>query len=147
MDQTVTITTVDERPTAVLAATTTWQEFPTLWGRLLDEVHANVRWGGPGRKGRNVMLYRNDIPDVEVGVELDQPVEVGGRVLRSVLPGGAVAMTVHRGPYSGLGPAHARVHEWCAAQGLRLAGPRWEVYGHGDIDPMEIDIFYLLADR
>src|SRR5207302_2121123 len=63
--------TAAARPTAVLAATTTWQEFPALWRRLLDEVHAHVRWGGPGRKGRNVMLYHDDVPHVEVGVELD----------------------------------------------------------------------------
>jgi effector-binding domain-containing protein len=141
----VTAVTVQPRPTAVLAVTTTWDEYPRLWGRLLDEVHANVTWGGPGRKGRNVMYYLDGTPRVEVGVELDQPAEVGGRVVRSSLPSGEVAMTIHRGSYDGLARAHDAVHAWCAAQGLKLAGPRWEIYGHGDVDPMETEIYYLLA--
>jgi hypothetical protein len=32
MSYQVTATDVVARPTAVVAATTTWQEFPTLWG-------------------------------------------------------------------------------------------------------------------
>src|SRR3989442_9750865 len=84
--------TAEARPTAVLAATTTWQEYPQLWRRLLDQVHANVHWGGDGRKGRNVMLYHDDVPHVEVGVELDQPARIEAPVIHSVLPAGEVAM-------------------------------------------------------
>jgi len=35
MDYEVSLTDVESRPTAVVAATTTWQEFPALWGQLL----------------------------------------------------------------------------------------------------------------
>ena len=42
----VTVTDVAARPTAVVAAATTWQEFPSLWGKLLDEVWACLRAGG-----------------------------------------------------------------------------------------------------
>ena len=42
----VTVTDVAARPTAVVAATTTWQEFPALWQELLDEVWACLRAGG-----------------------------------------------------------------------------------------------------
>src|SRR5690349_7124023 len=103
MEHEVIATTAPRRETAVLAATTTWAEYPALWRRLLDEVHANVRWGGSGHKGRNVMLYLDGTPSVEVGVELDQPVTLTGRLLRSALPEGPVAMTVHRGDYARLG--------------------------------------------
>jgi effector-binding domain-containing protein len=135
MVYTVVNETVAARPTAVLAATTTWPEYPQLWRRLLDQVHANVTWGGCGRKGRNVMLDLSDTPDVEVGVELDQPVEVHPPVRRSELPAGEVVMTVHRGPYERLGDAYDALHEWCAANGRRLASTRWEVYGHHSDDP------------
>ena len=37
MHDEVGLTTLDARPTAVVAATTTWQEFPALWGQLLDQ--------------------------------------------------------------------------------------------------------------
>jgi effector-binding domain-containing protein len=136
----------EPRPTAVLAAETTWPEYPTLWKRILDEVHANVTWHGTGHKGRNVMLYLDDVPHVEVGVELDQPVELHGRIVRSALPAGPVATTRHVGPYSRLGDAHDAVIRWSEAQGLTLAGPRWEVYGQGDVEPPETDIFWLLRD-
>jgi hypothetical protein len=53
--------TVGARETAVVAATTTWDEFPRLWRVLLDEVREHA-------DGRNVMLYRDDVPNVEVGV-------------------------------------------------------------------------------
>src|SRR6476659_3892422 len=130
---TVIVAHVVSRPTAIVAATTTWQEYPTLWKELLDEVWACLHAGGISRGCRNVMLYRADVPHVEVGVELLQPCPLTGRVVASTLPAGRVAMTTHRGAYSGLGSAHDAVVAWCREQGLPLAGPRWEVYGpHSD---------------
>src|SRR5690349_20159225 len=105
----VTATRVAARPTVVVAATTTWPEFPALWKELLDEVWACQRAGGIQGGCRNVMLYRDDVPHVEVGVELDRPCPLTGRVVASALPAGPVATTVHRGPYAGLASAHRAV--------------------------------------
>ena len=147
MSYEVTAKDVAARPTAVVAATTTWQEFPTLWGKLLDEVWACLRAGGVQRGCRNVMLYLDNVPHVEVGVELTQPCPLTGRVVASSLPAGPVAMTVHRGPYVGLADAHRAVHEWSTAQGRPLAGPRWEVYGPHDDDPAKVwtEVYWLLS--
>lgn len=144
---TVVTLTAAARPTAVIAATTTWPEFPGLWRGLLDKVHANVRWGGSGPKGRNVMLYHDNVPHVEIGVELDQPAEIAAPVVRSVLPAGEVAMAVHYGPYELLGDAHDAVIDWCDDNGRRRAGPRWEIYGHWQEDPdlLETEVYYLLG--
>ncbi len=125
-------------PTAVVAATTTWPEFPTLWKPLLDEVWTCLRASGIQRGCRNVMLYKDDVPNVEVGVQLSQPCVLTGRVVASSLPGGLVATTVHRGPYANLGEAHQAVAEACAARGLPVAGPRWEVYGPHEDDPAKL---------
>jgi effector-binding domain-containing protein len=146
MSYEVTAVDVVARPTAVVAATTTWQEFPTLWKELLDEVWACLRAGGIDRGCRNVMLYRDDVPHVEVGVELTRPCPLTGRVVASTLPAGQVAMTVHRGSYADLGSAHRAVSDWCAAHGRRPAGPRWEVYGPHHDDPTEVwtEVYYLL---
>ncbi len=143
----VTVTDVAARPTAVVAAATTWQEFPALWKELLDEVWTCLRAGGIYRGCRNVMLYRDDVPHVEVGVELHQPCPLTGRVVASSLPAGRVAVTVHRGPYAGLASAHRAMLDWCAAQGLRQAGPRWEIYGPHRDDPAELrtEVSWLLA--
>jgi hypothetical protein len=89
---TVEICDAVERPTAVVAAATTWPEFPRLWKTLLDEVYAAV----DGKT--NVMLYRDDVPHVEVGVLAPEGFVPQGRVIASALPGGRVARAVHRIP-------------------------------------------------
>jgi effector-binding domain-containing protein len=145
----VLVVAVDERATVVVRETTTWAEFPTLWRGLLDEVYAAVRvdgeGGGPGWK--NVMLYKDDLPSVEVGVLGHGPFEATGRVVGSVLPAGEVARTVHRGSYARLDLAHRAVVDWCRRNGRSVAGPRWEVYGHWRENPeeLETEVSYLLA--
>jgi len=147
MSNHVTVADVIARPTVVVPATTTWQEFPTLWRGLLDEVWTCLRAGGIQRGCRDIMLYRDDVPHVEVGVELHRPCPLTGRVVGSTLPAGQVAVTVHRGPYTGLACAHQAVHDWCAAHGRRPAGPRWEVYGPHRDDPAElwVEVYWLLS--
>ncbi len=49
MSYQATMTDVEARPTAVVPATTTWQEFPTLWRELSDEVWACLHAGGISR--------------------------------------------------------------------------------------------------
>jgi effector-binding domain-containing protein len=147
MNYQVTMTDVETRPTAVVPATTTWQEFPTLWRELSDEVWACLHAGGISRGCRVIMLYWDDVPHVEVGVELLVPCPLIGRVRASALPAGQAAMTVHWGAYSRLGEAHQAVIDWCAAQGKRKTGTRWEVYGPHNDDPAKVwtEVYWLLA--
>jgi effector-binding domain-containing protein len=103
--------------------------------------------------GRNVALYWDDSIRLEVGVELHGPFAEHGDVVRSATPAGAVALATHFGPYGGLGAAHDAVQQWCQANGHRLAGPSWEIYGHWrpewNTDPSQIrtDVYYLLSDH
>jgi effector-binding domain-containing protein len=140
------------RPTAVVPVTTSWAEYPALWPALLEEVYEVVRprpeLAPPpeepnGGLWRNVMLYKDDAPSVEVGVLVAAPFEAVGRVVPSRLPGGRVVTTVHRGDYSELDRAHAAVHDHAAAQGLTLAGPRWEIYGHPP--DVEVEVYWLVG--
>jgi hypothetical protein len=85
MSYQVTLTNVVARPTAVVPATTTWQEFPTLWRELLDEVWACLHAGGITRGCRNIMLYWDDVPHVEVGVELLVPCPLTGPLSQTLL--------------------------------------------------------------
>ncbi len=141
------------RPTVVVARETTWREFPTLWGSMLDEVYAVVRSAGadesrPGEdRWQNVMLYKDDVPNVEVGVLASGPFAAVGNVISSALPAGMTAVATHRGPYAGLDSTHCAVRDWCAARGHQLAGPRWEIYGHWREDPSELEteVHYLLG--
>jgi effector-binding domain-containing protein len=138
---------VEARPTAVVAASTTWREFPSLWQPMLDEVWACLRAADIHHGCRNIMLYLDDAPRVEVGVELTQPCPLTGRVLASSLPAGRVAKTVHYGSYAGLGAAHEAVIAWCDTEGLARTGVRWEVYGPHDDDPAKVwtEINYQLS--
>jgi effector-binding domain-containing protein len=139
----VRLVEVKPRPTAVVAETTTWTDFPQLWGRLLNEVYEFVRGRpdlatGTGREQwQNVMLYKDQRPDVEVGVLVSESFATQGRVIASELPGGEVATAIHRGDYGRLGVTHQAVREHVTAQGRELAGPCWEIYGHGRRDPSE----------
>ena len=150
MTPVVTVQTVEPTPTAVVAARTTWAEFPTVWGAMLDEVWRFLRgWAPEGlyKEGHNVMLYLDDVPNVEVGVQVNGAFEGVGGVVASTLPGGLVATATHRGAVGGLGDTHRAVREWAAANGYGVAGPRWEVYG--DPDPasgtFDVEVFWLLA--
>jgi hypothetical protein len=144
---TVTETVVAERPTAVIAEVTTWEAYPALWRQLLDEVWRTMRADPALRPGRNVMLYRDDRPSVEVGVEVPEPFAGSGRVVGSALPAGRVLTLTHRDGYERLGAAHRAVIDACDALGLRRLGPRWEIYDHqgeGPGDP-EVEISYLVG--
>jgi effector-binding domain-containing protein len=147
----VTVTTVAPRLTAVVAQTTTWEQFPGLWPELLDEVYSVVRnqphlGSTRGPQWQNVMLYKDDAPSVEIGVLAAAPVAAQGRVVASALPAGKTVMTTHRGDYAGLGRAHAAVHRFAELEHLVLQGPRWEIYGHHDDrrEP-ETEVYYLLS--
>ncbi len=148
----VSFVTVEPRPTAVVAQTTSWEQFPSVWPALLDEVYGFVRGredlatGDGGELWQNVMLYRNDTPVVEVGVLAAGSFVAQGRVTPSELPGGEVAAAVHRGDYARLHATHGAVRDHVAAHGRELAGPRWEIYGHWREDPSELEteVFWLL---
>jgi len=137
-------TTRVAQPTAVIAEKTSWDEFPALWPRLLDEVWAAARSTDRIEPGRNVMLYLDAVPNVEIGVEVGGPFDAIGRVFSSALPAGRVATTRCR--VEEIGPAHAAVIAWCDAHDLGRTGVRWEVYDHQreDSAELELDVFHLL---
>ena len=111
-------------PTAAVAARTTWYEFPMLWKTLLDDVWAFLRDTGLRAHGHKVMRYKDDVPNVEVGVQVTGTFTPRGRVVPSALPAGTVATTVHRGPYRRPGRRPYGGAQMVCARGLRLAGPR-----------------------
>jgi effector-binding domain-containing protein len=148
----VTIKRTAACPTAVVQAATTWKEFPTLWPTLLDEVWALLRTT-PGLRadGHNVMVYRDNVPDaelaVEVGVQVNGPFAPVGRVVPSSLPASETATTVHAGAPAGIRDAHESVRAWCAAQGRTPTGVRWEIYGDSDPETghFDVEVYWELA--
>ena len=96
--------------------------------------------------GRHIALYLDCEVNFECGVEVARAFTGNDSVFCSSTPAGLVAVTEHWGPFGLLGVAHAAIREWCADQGHQLAGPNWEVYGHGDAEPSKLvtEVYYLL---
>ena len=104
------------------------------------------------KPGRNVAIYWDGDIRLEVGAEIDVPFRQEGELVASATPAGSVACATHYGPYDQLGRTHRAIVDWCNANGHRLAGPSWELYGHWmeawNNDPSRIrtDVFYQVAD-
>ncbi len=139
MDHAVRVVDAPERCTAVVAAVSTWPEFRVQWRDMLDEVYDAVRSGKITQDGHNVMVYLDDRPSVEVGVQVGAPFPAVGRVVCSALPAGRAVMTVHRGGYDHLDAAHSAVRQWCQEHGHTITGVRWEVYGDWCEDPEQVE--------
>jgi hypothetical protein len=113
-----------------------------LWSELLDEVWDYVRGAWACRPGRNVMVYLDDVPNVEVGVEMEGALaEPSARVVASVLPDGRAATTVARGAPSPAGDRARHTPRW--SSGARptatpRTGVRWEVYDHWRERPRDV---------
>jgi hypothetical protein len=69
----------------------------------LDHVYRFVRsradlaTGDGAELWQNVMLYKDDRPDIEVGVLVSESFQSEEPVIASELPGGEVATATHRG--------------------------------------------------
>jgi len=119
---------------------------PECCGRVWNVVRAQHV-----KAGRHVAIYWDDTIRLEVGVELFGPFVDQDAVVRSGTPAGTVASVVHMGPYGGLGAAHEAIRRWSVETNHRLAGPKWEIYGHWqqtwDADPSQIrtDVCYLIG--
>jgi effector-binding domain-containing protein len=136
----VRIVDTDETPTAVVRATTSWDEYPALWPKLLERVWSVVRERGVPA-GRNVMRYLDGVPHVEVGVELERPCDDLGELERSQLPAARAATTVIVGQLTAerMGLAYDAIHRYCGSNGISLGSERWEVYGHQRGDPAAVE--------
>jgi hypothetical protein len=149
----VSLTIASPRAIAAVKARVPASHVSSVFGSYLDQVYALGRSGAVKLDGQNIFVYRNvaDSPnelDVEFGVGVTAPFAGMGAVELSMVPAGQVATTTHWGDYAKLGAAHEAVIEWCRSNDWRLAGPRWEVYGHWSGDgAARTDIYYLLAPR
>ena len=104
------------------------------------ELSSRQRSGGALQAGPNVMLCKDDVPNVEVGVQVSGSFDPTAHVVPSALPGGLAATATHTGPIAKIGDTHQAVREWSKANGYRLAGPRWEIYGDPDPSSGHIDV-------
>jgi effector-binding domain-containing protein len=150
MEYDISLEHLGSRPLAVVRRQANLQELAKVVPDACGTVWNVVRAQGIAGSGRHVALYWDHVINLEVGVELDAPLAGQGEVVGSATPAGAIATTVHFGPYNRLYEAHQAIRQWCANHGYTLAGPCWEIYGHWvdewNNNPAKIrtDVFYLL---
>lgn len=143
----------DAKPiiTAVIRSRVSASELAKFVPAACGEVWSFIQSAGLPRPGRHLALYLDD-GFVEVGAEVSESFTGNERIHCSQLPGGAMATTVHFGPYGRLKDAHAAMREWCARNGRRFSGVSWEIYGHWeeswntDSSKIRTDVFHLLQD-
>lgn len=144
-----------ERPTAVVRRKSTLAELPRIvpdgCGVVWNVIRPLRDSGAIKGVGRNLALYLDDQINLEVGLELERPLDrVLGEVTGSSLPAGTVATTTHFGPYQKLKEAHAAVRDWCVKHGHAMDGRNWEIYEHWreewNMNPAQIRtrVYYLL---
>ena len=100
-------------------------------GEAFGAIMAHVEAGEAQYAGPPFALYPGEIAD-EFDVVICMPVAPGATAGPGVdleeVPGGTVACTMHKGPYSGVGEAYGALQAWMAANGKRPGGPPREVY-------------------
>ena len=151
VEYTVSVQTVAARPIAAVKARVPVGKVSATFKQYLDQVYA-ARAHGVQLDGQNIFLYRavsdpKGVVDAEFGVGAKAPFTSVGSVVYSQVPAGEAATVTHWGDYAKLGNAHDAVVSWCQANGRRLSGTSWEVYGHWTGNPADqrTDVFYLLG--
>lgn len=115
------------------------EHLPNIAHRLAD---MGVKPAGPPYARYHA--YGPENVDVEIGIPVASPVPnvplladaQPGEIASSELPGGHVAITVHRGSYDGLAATYDQLHDWIHGQGHDEGPAPWESYVD---DPSEVD--------
>jgi effector-binding domain-containing protein len=143
----VRIDTVQPERIAAVRAAWTRETLPSVIVASLDQVYEFLNGQPQLPRGHNVIIYHSR-SELEAGVQVSAAFSGAGAVQPSATPGGRVARTLHRGPYSRIGDANDAVHAWCRENGHRISGPSWEVYGdwaENEAD-LETEIFWQFSD-
>src|SRR5688500_13086497 len=118
--QEVQIVEVGERVIAAVRVTTEWRELATTIRRAFDEVYAYIKQAGVTQSGHNIVVYLDDKPTIEVGVEVSARFESEGRVRCAATPAGLAATMAHWGAYSELGRTYDAIVRFCKANDWAL---------------------------
>jgi effector-binding domain-containing protein len=146
MDYVVQVQNLAAQPLAVVRRRARQADLSTVVPKACGEVWNAIRAGGVDGPGRLVAVYFDGEINLEIGAEVPESFSDAPGLIRSNTPAGLIASTVHVGPFPLLSQAHGAIVQWCRDHGHSLAGPNWEIYGHGGPDPSEqrTDVFYLL---
>lgn len=129
----ITVKEVPEQPVLMVRKQATMEGIGDAMGQAFGEIMGYMGKAGVAPTGPPLCLYSEDFDPATGGeMQICMPVAPGaageGAVEATVLPGGRMASTMHRGPYDTLGQAYTAVIAWVEEQGHRPAGPMRDVY-------------------
>jgi effector-binding domain-containing protein len=133
MEYVVTLEQRSEQPAAVVRGQMSVEGIPGFIGAAFGEVLAVIGAQHLIPAGPPFGRYRivEGGFDVEAGFPTSGPATAAGRVEPTVLPGGAVATTLHVGSYDDVAAAYRAVTDWIEASGYVVTGDPWESYLDG----------------
>jgi DNA-binding transcriptional MerR regulator len=111
---------------------------------MIGDVLTGVMAGGMQMTGPPVTVYHDPEVDPEaIDVEFVVPVAeakpaetpAGRKLVERSLCAAEMAVTVHVGPYETIAETYQTLAAWVGEQGLRPAGPVWEIYLTGPDEP------------
>jgi len=106
------------------------------FGSLMQALgKENVAASGPPLIVYHSLIDEEADGDIEICLPIENPISGDSEVYSRELEGGAMATTVHRGPYEGLGPVYGALVDWISENGHEVAGPPREIYLN---DPQEV---------
>jgi effector-binding domain-containing protein len=129
----VTVKTVEDQPVLATRKHTTMRtigaDFQAGFGQLVRALGTS----GATMDGAPFVIYHDVIDeqtdgDIELCLPVTSAVELEGEVYSTTLAGGAVAFTVHHGPYQEITPAYHTITGWVQDHGHQFAGPPREIY-------------------
>ena len=140
---------VEERTIAAVKARIAISDIPGKIMPLMDRVWAFIRSNGIEGFGHNIWSYgsmSDGEVDVEIGVQVPEPIDATDGIVSSQTPAGKAARAVHVGAYSELPSTHMAVVAWCRDHGHELSGQSWEIYGDWEEDPAKLrtDVYHLV---
>jgi effector-binding domain-containing protein len=126
----ITVEHREAQHAAVVRGTMTAEELPAFFDKTLSEVLGVLGEQGLSVTGPPFGLYQlvEDGFDVAAGFPVSGPVAPRGAVEPLVLPGGAVATTMHVGSYDEIADAYTALTEWFAVSDYAPTGAPWESY-------------------
>jgi effector-binding domain-containing protein len=103
---------------------------PDFLGSAFGEVMRVIAEQGLAPAGPPFARWepRADGFDCEAGFPSTGPVSPAGRVQPEMMPGGLVAMAMHRGDYSAIGATYGVINDWVQTNGYVVTGQPWESY-------------------
>jgi len=155
----VHLETRDPQPTVAVRIQPAWDDLDVgaLFGEHLGRIAEALGPAGVGPSGPPSVRYYAFGPDgvdMEIAFPVAEAVVPGlsaiadqppGTVGTSALPGGELAVAVHRGPYPELGNAYRAVEAWIGANGRQPAIGAWETYLDSPMDTPAADLRTELA--